>query len=159
MADPAKKRSNPATSRGGESHTRGAKAPRLATRDGPTEGRGGKPRSPPAGGNKTASGPLAAGTSKAGPSNLSPKTGASDAANLGPAKQTRYNCEDCGKAFYTKNGLTRHRPACGTVERTKCQYCGSEFSSFTGVRLHEHRAHAAAVNDEKRERLKGRNLN
>ncbi|CAH2016998.1 unnamed protein product [Acanthoscelides obtectus] len=154
MADPAKKRSNPATSRGGESHTRGAKAPRLATRDGPTEGRGGKPRSPPAGGNKTASGPLAAGTSKAGPSNLSPKTGASDAANLGPAKQTRYNCEDCGKAFYTKNGLTRHRPACGTVERTKCQYCGSEFSSFTGVRLHEHRAHAAAVNDEKRERLK-----
>ncbi|CAH2020242.1 unnamed protein product [Acanthoscelides obtectus] len=83
MADPAKKRSNPATSRGGESHTRGAKAPRLATRDGPTEGRGGKPRSPPAGGNKTASGPLAAGTSKAGPSNLSPKTGASDAANLG----------------------------------------------------------------------------
>ncbi|CAH2017512.1 unnamed protein product [Acanthoscelides obtectus] len=153
MADPAKKRSNPATSRGGESHTRGAKAPRLATRDGPTEGRGGKPRSPPAGGNKTASGPLAAGTSKAGPSNLSPKTGASDAANLGPAKQTRYNCEDCGKAFYTKNGLTRHRPACGTVERTKCQYCGSEFSSFTGVRLHEHRAHAAAVNDEKRERL------
>ncbi|CAH2021720.1 unnamed protein product [Acanthoscelides obtectus] len=102
MADPAKKRSNPATSRGGESHTRGAKAPRLATRDGPTEGRGGKPRSPPAGGNKTASGPLAAGTSKAGPSNLSPKTGASDAANLGPAKQTRYNCEDCGKAFYTQ---------------------------------------------------------
>ncbi|CAH1995353.1 unnamed protein product [Acanthoscelides obtectus] len=154
MADPAKKRNNPATSRGGESHSRGAKAPRLATCDNPTEGRGGKPKSPPAGGNKTASGPLVAGTSKAGPSTLSGKTGASNAANLGPAKQTKYNCEDCGMAFFTRNELTRHRSACGTVEWIKCQYCGSEFSSLTGVRLHEHRAHAAAVNDEKRERLK-----
>ncbi|CAH1993927.1 unnamed protein product [Acanthoscelides obtectus] len=59
MADPAKKRSNSAISRGGESQSRGAKGPRLATRDNPTEGRGGKPKSPPAGSNKTASGPLA----------------------------------------------------------------------------------------------------
>lgn len=54
---------------------------------------------------------------------------------------TIISCPRCEKTFKTKSGLAKHLKTCGERDRTRCKYCNTAFTTFTGVRLHETRAH------------------
>lgn len=53
----------------------------------------------------------------------------------------KLKCPKCERLYATKSGLAKHAKTCGVRDRTKCQACGLEFTTFTGLRLHEVRAH------------------
>lgn len=52
-----------------------------------------------------------------------------------------FHCGNCSRPYATKSGLAKHLKSCGSRDRTKCQYCGMAFTTYTGVRLHEIRSH------------------
>lgn len=69
-----------------------------------------------------------------------------------PLTPNDYQCASCGKSYKTKSGLNKYLKTCGTRDRTACKFCGEKFSTFTGVRLHEIRAHKAEENDAPKQR-------
>lgn len=60
-----------------------------------------------------------------------------------PPTLSDFQCALCSKVYNTKSGLAKHIKSCGSRHRTSCKYCGATFSTFSGVRLHEIRAHRA----------------
>ncbi|CAH2017715.1 unnamed protein product [Acanthoscelides obtectus] len=111
-------------------------------------------KSPPAGGKSTAGGPTATGTKLAGSNTVSPIPGPSNTVTLQPANAAPYRCQICERPYETKSGLNKHLLTCGKRDRTKCQYCKAGFTTYTGVRLHEQRAHPEAENDSRRRELR-----
>ncbi|CAH1995343.1 unnamed protein product [Acanthoscelides obtectus] len=115
----------------------------------------GKPiKSPPAGGKSTAGGPTATGTKLAGSSTISLIPGPSNTVTLQPANSAPYRCHICERPYETKSGLNKHLLTCGKRDRTKCQYCNAGFTTYTGVRLHEQKAHPEPENDNRRRELR-----
>nr|CAH7723730.1 unnamed protein product [Callosobruchus chinensis] len=54
----------------------------------------------------------------------------------------------------TKSGLAKHLLTCGKRDRSRCLVCKQEFTTYTGVRLHEQKAHPEVFNEQKRGEIK-----
>lgn len=67
----------------------------------------------------------------------------------GPSKSAgAHCCPKCARPYQTRSGMRKHLKDCGTKERTACQFCGKEFTSYQAVRKHESAAHRKQYNEQ-----------
>ncbi|CAG7837337.1 unnamed protein product [Allacma fusca] len=53
----------------------------------------------------------------------------------------KFRCEECGKAFSTKNGLEQHRQIHSNEKSFMCEVCGHAFNTKNGLQSHMKRCH------------------